>query len=192
MHLQRITERTAQMLHSRNTRGSRIVHCGVSKIICHPSVTSHMLPHFPQNTSARSLSLTPLVFRPSSPGPQKRFQYCVVPFHADSILYIRAIHGHEENTSILHCKTTCCYRVSSPSTSTTLKTPRYALDHSICIDTRWQRRQERRHAVFFAAVNPMYIDHYREKEHDVTQPRIAVYKQRGHHKLRRENVFRSF
>ena len=82
----------------------------------------------------------------------------------------------EENTSILHCKTTCCYRVSSPSTSTTLETPRYALDRSICIDTGWHRRQERRHAVFFAAVNPMYIDHHREKEYDVTQPRIAVYK----------------
>ena len=30
-----------------------------------------------------------------------------------------------------------------------------------------------RHAVFFAAVSPMYIDHYREKDYDVTQPRIA-------------------
>ena len=71
VHLQRITERTAQMLQSRITRGSRIAHCGVSKIICHPSVMSHMLPHLPQNTSARSLSLTPLVIRPSSPGAQE-------------------------------------------------------------------------------------------------------------------------
>ena len=32
-----------------------------------------------------------------------------------------------------------------------------------------------RHAEFFAAVIPMYIDHHREKDHDVTKPRIAVY-----------------
>ena len=29
----------------------------------------------------------------------------------------------EENTSILHCRTTCCYRTTSPSTSTTLEAP---------------------------------------------------------------------
>ena len=29
----------------------------------------------------------------------------------------------EENTSILHCKTTCCCRATSPSTSTTLEAP---------------------------------------------------------------------
>ena len=33
-----------------------------------------------------------------------------------------------------------------------------------------------RHAVFFTAVNPVYIDHYREKDYDETQPKIAVYK----------------
>ena len=30
--------------------------------------------------------------------------------------------------------------------------------------------------MFFTAVNPIYIDHYRENDYDVTQPRIAVYK----------------
>ena len=29
----------------------------------------------------------------------------------------------EENTSILHCRTTCCYRATSPSASTTLEAP---------------------------------------------------------------------
>ena len=29
----------------------------------------------------------------------------------------------EENTPILHCKTTCCYRGTSPSTSITLEAP---------------------------------------------------------------------
>ena len=31
-----------------------------------------------------------------------------------------------------------------------------------------------RHAVFFTAVNPMFIDHHRERDFDVTKPRIAV------------------
>ena len=31
--------------------------------------------------------------------------------------------------------------------------------------------------MFFTAVNPMFIDHYRERDYDVTEPRIAVYKQ---------------
>ena len=33
-----------------------------------------------------------------------------------------------------------------------------------------------RHAMFFTAANPMFIDHYRERDHDVTKPRIAVYR----------------
>ena len=48
---------------------------------------------------------------------------------------------------------------------------------------RWQEDQLQhselrtlRNAVLFTAVNPMFIDHYREKDYDVTQPRIAVYK----------------
>ena len=33
-----------------------------------------------------------------------------------------------------------------------------------------------RHAVFFTAVNPMLIDQHRERDYDVTKPRIAVHK----------------
>ena len=33
-----------------------------------------------------------------------------------------------------------------------------------------------RHAMFFTAVNPMCIDHHREKDYDVTKPKIAVHK----------------
>ena len=41
-----------------------------------------------------------------------------------TILYLRATQGHPGgNTLILHCKTTCCYRATSPSTSTTLEAP---------------------------------------------------------------------
>ena len=35
--------------------------------------------------------------------------------------------------------------------------------------------KKERHAVFFTAVNQMYIDHYRERDYDVTKPRIGVY-----------------
>ena len=35
--------------------------------------------------------------------------------------------------------------------------------------------KEGRHAVFFTAVNPMFIDHLRERDY-VTKPRIAVSK----------------
>ena len=77
VHVQRITERTAQMFHSRNPRGSRIAHCSVSETICHPSVMSHMFPHLPQNTSTRSLSPTSLVFRPYSPSLS-----CLISVHS--------------------------------------------------------------------------------------------------------------
>ena len=48
------------------TRVAQVVCFGVSKLVCHPRVMSHMLPHLPQNTSTRSLSPTSFVFRPSS------------------------------------------------------------------------------------------------------------------------------
>ena len=75
----------------------------------------------------------------------------------------------EENTSILHCKTTCCYRATSPRTS------------------GGQDVKKGRHAVFFTAVNPMYIDHYRENDCDMTKPKIAVYKQTW--KIRQNTVY---
>ena len=58
-HVQLITAHTAQIqsLITR-TRVAQVVCLGVSKVVCHPSVMSHMLPHLPQNTSARSLSLS--------------------------------------------------------------------------------------------------------------------------------------
>ena len=66
VHVQRITERSAQV-QSLTTRTlvAQVVCLGVSKVVCHPSVMSHMLPHLSQNTSARLLSL---IFRPYSPS----------------------------------------------------------------------------------------------------------------------------
>ena len=36
--------------------------------------------------------------------------------------------------------------------------------------------QRKAHLSHFTAVNPLFIDHYRKKDHNVTKPRIAVYK----------------
>ena len=84
----------------------------------------------------------------------------------------------EENTLILHCKTTCCYRATSPSASTTLEASSHDL-HSIIqsgLIPGGKDVKKGRRAVFFTAVNPMFIDHSRERDYDVTKPRIAVYK----------------
>ena len=57
VHVQRITERSAQVQSlTTRTRVAQVVCLGVSKVVCHPSVMSHMLPHLPQNTSTQSLS----------------------------------------------------------------------------------------------------------------------------------------
>ena len=49
-------------------------------------------------------------------GAKQRYHYCVDPCSADTILYLRAIFKAilEENTLILHCKTTCCRRAHLP------------------------------------------------------------------------------
>ena len=50
----------------------------------------------------------------------------------------------EEIKLMQHCKTTCCYRATSPSTPPRWKLPRHALHHHpIGIDSGWKRRQER-------------------------------------------------
>ena len=84
-------------------------------------------------------------------GLKKRFQFCADPYSADTILYLRAIQSYAggKHIVILHCKTTCCYRATSPSTSTTLEAPRYALDHSIWIDSGWEEVSKGRHAMLF-------------------------------------------
>ena len=57
------------------------------------------------------------------------------------------------------------------------KLPRYVLVHP---NLDWFRVpkdvKKGRHAVFFTAVDPIFIDHHRDKDYDVTQPRIAVHK----------------
>ena len=76
----------------------------------------------------------------------------------------------EENTLTLHCNTTCCYRATSPSTFTTLEAPTIWLNQSIRIGSGWQRRQERE------TCGVLYGREPNERDYDVTQPRIGVYK----------------
>ena len=58
-------------------------------------------------------------------GGKKKSQHCLIPYSSNEILYFRAIQGHSaENLSLTHhCKTIFCYRMTSPSTSTTSGTP---------------------------------------------------------------------
>ena len=39
----------------------------------------------------------------------------------------------------------------------------------------WKNVKKGRHAVFFTAVCPMFVDQHEEVEFDLTKPRIAVY-----------------
>ena len=57
-------------------------------------------------------------------GPKKRFQYCLDPSSAETVLYLRAVQGHTGGKQMNPtCRTTCCYRATLPSTSTTLEAP---------------------------------------------------------------------
>ena len=109
---------------------------------------------------------------------KKRLQYCVDPHSADTIRNFRSIQGHsggkhinptlQENVLLRGDVAEHIYHVGSSHDV-----------HSIIqsgLIPGGKDVKRGRHAVFFTAVNPMYIDHHREKDYDVTQPRIAVYK----------------
>ena len=57
------------------------------------------------------------------------------------------------------------------------KLPWLTLHNPVWIDSGWEKMsRKRRLAVFFTAVNPMFVDQHKEVEYDLTKPRIAVYK----------------
>ena len=79
----------------------------------------------------------------------------------------------EENTLILHCKTTCCYSATSPSTSTTFEAPTIctrSFNKGLILGGKDVKKG--RHAMFFTDL----IEQHRERNYDVTKHRIAVYK----------------
>ena len=102
-------------------------------------------------------------------GPKKRFQYCVDPFHADTILHLRAIQGHSGGKHI------------NPTLQDNVLLPGDFAEHIYHVGSSHDMHsiiqsglipgvkdvKNGRHAVFFTAVNPKYIDHYREKDYDV-------------------------
>ena len=78
---------------------------------------------------------------------------------------------------ILHCKTICCYRTTSPITSTTSGTLTTCTPSSRWIDYGRKKSQRDRQSVFFIAVNPMYANQdLEEVRYDMDKPRIAVHK----------------
>ena len=111
-------------------------------------------------------------------GPKKKCQYCVDPFHADTILYLQAIQGHSGGKHI------------NPTLQDNVLLPDNFAEHIYHVGNSRDTHsiiqsglipggkdvKKGRHAVFFTTVNPMLIDHYRDKDYDVTKPRIAVYK----------------
>ena len=88
-------------------------------------------------------------------GPTKRFQYCV-----DQTLGRKTHHFYSARQRVNHVG-------SSHDMFSIIQSGLFLGGKDV---------KKGRHAVFFTPVNPMYIDHYRERDHDMTQPRIAVYK----------------
>ena len=96
---------------------------------------------------------------------------------ADTILYLRVIQGHSGGK---HIDPTLQDKVLLPSD---FAEHIYHVGSSHDLHSIIQSGlipggkdvKKGRHAALFTAVNPMYIDHCREKDCDVTKPRIAVY-----------------
>ena len=113
-------------------------------------------------------------------GPKKRFQYCQDHFSADTFLYLRAIQGHsggnqidpavQDNVLLPSDFAEYIYHVGS------------SLDmHSIILSGLMPGGKDvkrGRQTVFFTAVNPMFAHLHKQRDHDVTKPTIAFYKQK--------------
>ena len=109
-------------------------------------------------------------------GPNKRFQYCVDPFLADTILFLRAVQDHSGGK---HLNPTLQDNVTTGQLRRAHLVGSCHGLHSIIqsgLIPGAKDVKKGRHALFFTAVNPMFFDHYRGKDYDVMKPRIAVYK----------------
>ena len=99
-------------------------------------------------------------------GAKKRYQYCVDPCSADTIFYLRAIQGHSGGKQIdptLHenmwLPSDFAEHIYHGGSSHEL--------HSIIesgLIPGGKDVQQKRHAVFFTAVNPTFIDQHKESE----------------------------
>ena len=112
-------------------------------------------------------------------GKKKRFQYCSDP-SGQEILYLRALQGHSGRNPI------------DPTLQDNVLIPNdffEYIDHIGCainlhsttnsgLIAGGQNSSRERLTVFFAAVNPMHKEHRDPQELDLTEPRLALYKQK--------------
>ena len=123
----------------------------------------------PRQTSHSTLSP---VSDPHRARVKKRFQYCVNPNSPEHFLYLRAIQGHSGG---LHVDPTLQDNVLLPGD---FAEHIYHVGNSHDLHSIIQSGLIRggksikkgRHAVFFTAVNPMFVDKHKEVEYDLTKP----------------------
>ena len=120
-------------------------------------------------------------------GNNKIFQYCTDP-SGQEILYLRALQDHSRRNPI------------DPTLQDNVLIPNKFFQyishigcavnlHSITISgliPRGQNSSRDRQTVFFTAVNPMHKNHQDPTELDLTNPRLASYKQKW--KLHQDTV----
>ena len=107
-------------------------------------------------------------------GPKKRFQCCLDPFSAETVLYLRAIHGHtggklidpalQDNVLFPSDFAEYIYHVGSSHDI-----------HSIIqseLIPGGKEIKKGRQTVFFTAVNPMSIHPHKQRDYDVTNPEL--------------------
>ena len=113
-------------------------------------------------------------------GIKKRFQYCVDPSSPETFLHPQAIQGQSGGTHI------------DPTLQDNVLLPDHFAEHIYHVGSSHSIIQsglipggktvkKGRHAVFFTAVNPIFVDQHIEVGNDLTNPRIAVCK--NHWKL---------
>ena len=107
----------------------------------------------------------------------------------ETFLYLRAIQGHSEGTHI------------NPTLQDNVLLPDDVAEHIYHVGSSHDTHsiiqselipggkdvKKETHAVFFTAVNPMFVDQHKEVEYDLTNPRIAVYK--NHWKVHQNTVY---
>ena len=111
--------------------------------------------------------------------PKKRFQYSVDLCSAETILDIRAIQGQSrgkqidrtlpDNVLIPSDFAEYIYHVGSSHDL-------HSVIQSGLIPGR-KVVKKGRHAVFFTAVNPMFVHQHKQRKYDIAKPRIAMDKQ---------------
>ena len=111
------------------------------------------------------------------------------PHSPETFLYLRAIQGHSEGTHI------------NPTLQDNVLLPDEVAEHIYHVGSSHDTHaiiqselipggkdvKKETHAVFFTAVNPMFVDEHKEVEYDLTNPRIAMYK--NHWKTHQNTVY---